>query len=211
MSVTAERIGDVIVPVLTDLGLHLYDLEYTGASLRVLVDREGGVDLADLTAATRSVSAALDEADLISNAYTLEVSSPGLERNLRTPVHFVGAVGDLVKIKTRPNTEGDRRIDGRLVAADDLTITVRGDDGSDNLVQLVDVERARTHFVGDAAPKPGAGSRPGKHPKASTSSAPGASGTKKPKKPKKPKPNSSTTQNSPTTWNSSTTESEATS
>jgi len=165
MSVTAERIGDLILPILNESQVSLYDLEYTGGNVRVLVDREGGIDLAALTEVTRRISAALDEADLVSSAYTLEVSSPGLERNLRTPAHYAGAVGDLVKVKTRPNTAGDRRVDGRLTAADDTTITVRDEDEVDHVIPLADIERARTHFLGDAAPKPGKGSRPGKGPK----------------------------------------------
>lgn len=162
MSVTAERVGDLIVPILSELGLRLYDLEFTGGQLRVLVDRDGGVDLGALTDATRRISASLDEADVISSAYTLEVSSPGLERTLRTPEHFAGAIGELVKLKTRPNTEGDRRVEGTLVSADDRTVTVRDDEGVERTVALADIDRARTHFVGDAAPKPGKGSRPGK-------------------------------------------------
>jgi ribosome maturation factor RimP len=171
MSVTAERIGDLIVPLLSELGLGLYDLEYTGGHLRVLVDRDGGVDLGSITDATRRISLALDEADLISSAYTLEVSSPGLERTLRTPEHYAGAVGELVKLKTRPNTDGDRRVEGRLVASDVHTVTVRGDDDVDHIVSLADIDRARTHFIGDAAPKPGSGSRPGKGPKAAKGAA----------------------------------------
>jgi ribosome maturation factor RimP len=170
MSVTAERIGDLIVPILTEMDLHLYDLEYTGGNVRVLVDRVqdgtvGGIDLSAVTEATRRISTALDEADLISSAYTLEVSSPGLERDLRTPAHFAGAVGDRVKIKTRPNTEGDRRVEGLLTAADESAATVTDDDDVVHVVRLVDIDRARTHFLGDAAPKPGKGSRPGKGPK----------------------------------------------
>lgn len=190
MSITAERVGDLIVPILSELGLRLYDLEYTGGNLRVLIDRDGGVDLGGLTDATRRISNALDEADIISSAYTLEVSSPGLERTLRTPEHFAGAVGELVKLKTRPNTDGDRRVEGRLVASDEATVTVRSeDDDTERVVALTDIDRARTHFVGDAAPKPGKGSRPGKVAKASPTgaAAKASKGAKSPKGTKPPK------------------------
>jgi ribosome maturation factor RimP len=185
MSITAERIGDLVLPILAESGVSLYDLEYTGGNVRVLVDREGGIDLASLTEVTRRVSVALDEADLISSAYTLEVSSPGLERTLRTPAHFAGAVGDLVKVKTRPHTPGERRVDGRLTAADDTNITVVDDDEVAHEVRLVDIERAKTHFVGDAAPKPGKGSRPGKGPKSGAATSKPAKA--KPAKAKSPK------------------------
>ncbi|CAN5432292.1 hypothetical protein BH10ACT3_BH10ACT3_13870 [soil metagenome] len=161
MSVTAERVGDLIVPILSDLGLSLYDLEYTGAAVKVLIDRDGGIDLAALTEATRKLSDALEEADVLPSAYTLEVSSPGLERTLRTPAHYAGAIGELVKVKKRSNTDGERRVEGLLTAADESAITVTADNGDQTVVPLADIDRARTHFVGDAAPKPGKGSRPG--------------------------------------------------
>ncbi|MEX0766921.1 MAG: ribosome maturation factor RimP [Microthrixaceae bacterium] len=161
MSAQAERLGVLISPVLAELGLSLYDLDYSGGNLRVLLDRPGGIDLGAITQATRRISELLDDADIISSAYTLEVSSPGLERNLRTPAHFAGAIGREVKIKTRPSVEGERRVDGTLVASSETTCEVRSASGNSRVVDLIDIERARTHFVGDAAPKPGKGSRPG--------------------------------------------------
>ena len=80
------------------LGLELYDVEISGTGrarvLRVLVDREGGIDLEAIAAATEAVSPLLDQPPLdaaLAGPYTLEVSSPGLERPLRTPAHFAGA------------------------------------------------------------------------------------------------------------------------
>ncbi|MHB1139027.1 MAG: hypothetical protein ACYC2O_08720 [Microthrixaceae bacterium] len=162
MGITADRLTDVVVPVLADLGLDLYDLEFSGSQLRVLVDRPGGIDLDSLTAATRAISGVLDDADLIAAAYTLEVSSPGIERTLRTPAHFVGAIGEVVKITTRPGAEGDRRIEGRLSAADEAGITVDVEDAGPRAIPYGDLQRAKTVFVDPAAPKPGKGSKPGK-------------------------------------------------
>ncbi|CAB4554167.1 unannotated protein [freshwater metagenome] len=172
MSAQAERLGVLIAPVLAELELTLYDLDYSGGNLRVLIDRPGGIDLGAITQATRQISNLLDEADIISSAYTLEVSSPGLERNLRTPAHFAGAIGREVKIKTRPSVAGERRVDGALIASDDTTCEVQFVDGTSRVLQLSDIERARTHFVGDAAPKPGKGSRPGSPSKSKKSGSP---------------------------------------
>ena len=72
-------------PLLSGLGLDLYDLELAGGTLSVTVTRPGGVDLDALTEASRAVSAWLDANDPIPGRYTLDVSSPGLERRLRTP------------------------------------------------------------------------------------------------------------------------------
>jgi ribosome maturation factor RimP len=183
MSAQADRLGVLIAPVLAELELSLYDLDYSGGNLRVLIDRPGGIDLGAITQATRRISNLLDEADIITSAYTLEVSSPGLERNLRTPAHFASAIGREVKIKTRPSVAGERRVDGTLIAADDSTCEVRSEDGSIRVLQLSDIERARTHFVGDAAPKPGKGSRPG-----SAGNKSSTAGKKPSKAAKKPSP-----------------------
>ena len=94
----ADRVRDVVLPLLAERDLELYDVEVAGRDLRVVVDRAAGLDLDRLAEATRAVSRALDDADPIAGAYTLEVSSPGLERRLRTPQHFAGAVGEAVKV-----------------------------------------------------------------------------------------------------------------
>lgn len=155
---TADTIRDVVAPILDERGVDLYDVELTGGTLRVLVDREGGVDLDALGELTRSISGALDAADPMPGRYTLEVSSPGLERPLRTPDHFRAAVGSKVSVKTRPGTEGDRRIDGELVDADDEGATVATADG-ERRIAYVDVERARTVFEWGPADKPASPSK----------------------------------------------------
>ena len=172
MSVTVDRVREVIVPLLADLDVELYDVELIGGSLRVTLDRPGGIDVDAITRATRAISAALDEADPVPGAYTLEVSSPGLERQLRTPEHFQGAVGEDVKVKTRAGVEGDRRAEGRLSAVDDGTVTIELDDGATRTLSIDDIERARTVFEWGPAPKPGKQSTSSKSSKSSKSSNP---------------------------------------
>ena len=106
-------------------------MELRSGVLLVTVDRDGGVDLEALTDANRAVSAVLDELDPIPGRYTLEVSSPGVERTLRTPAHFVKAIGETVTVKTRPQVPGERRRRGVLVAADDDGLTLDVDGGPD--------------------------------------------------------------------------------
>jgi hypothetical protein len=108
--------------------------------------------------------------DPIAGQYTLEVSSPGLERALRRPQHFAGAVGSLVAIKTHPGVEGDRRVRGTLVASDDRSVTVAladGEPGATRVLALDQIERARTVFEWGPAPKPG-----GPRPKSAASGRP---------------------------------------
>ena len=147
----------VLRPVVTDVGLELVDVEMKSGVLQVTVDREGGVDLEALTVANRAVSAVLDEVDPIPGRYSLEVSSPGIERTLRTPTHFAKAVGTTVSVKTRPQVPGERRRRGILVAADDdgFTLDVEGADGEPVRLAYGDVDRARTVFVWGGRDAPG--------------------------------------------------------
>jgi ribosome maturation factor RimP len=167
-----ERLHDIVDPICADLALELVDLEYAGGVVRVTVDRPGGVDMEAIAAATRAISRSLDEHDPISGRFHLEVSSPGLERSLRTPAHFRRAVGSTVRIKTRAGVEGDRRIDGALVAADDdgVTVALAAPASGERHVRYDDIERARTVFEWGPAPKPGSGKQnPGTSAKKSAS------------------------------------------
>lgn len=157
----ADRVREVVLPLLAERDLELYDIEVSGRDLRVFVDRPGGLDLDLLADATRAVSRALDDADPIAGAYTLEVSSPGLERRLRTPHHFAGAVSETVKVKLRAGAarDGERRLEGDVTAADDAGVTLRTSAG-ETTVAYDDIERARTVFEWGPTPKPGKGRRP---------------------------------------------------
>ncbi len=155
----ATRVSPLVEPLLEAHGADLYDVVHGGATLQVLVG--GKIDLDELAVITREISAALDEADPMPDRYTLEVSTPGLERTLRTPVHFAGAVGERVKVRTHPSTEGDRRTDGVLTAADDEGFVV--DTGTEQRrLSYADVERARTVFEWGPQGKPVSPSKKGR-------------------------------------------------
>jgi len=169
---TTTRVRLLIEPLVDELGVSLYDLEYAGGVLRITVQSEGGVDIGTIGKLTRQISHLLDEEDPMPGQYTLEVSSPGLERPLRTPDHFAGAVGSVVALKTKPGVEGDRRVKGTLVSVGDGTATIAPSDaapGSTRVLALDDIERARTVFEWGPAPKPGSGSKPGAAPKSASS------------------------------------------
>jgi|688.fasta_scaffold333738_2 ribosome maturation factor RimP len=161
---TLERVRRMVAPVVADLRLDLYDVEFRGGTLRVTVDTPpgsaGGVDLETLTLVTKMLSRDLDHDDPMPGHYTLEVTSPGLERTLRTPTHFQREVGKTVAIRLRDVVQGERRLQGVLVAADEQSATIRADDLTDRVVTYDQIDRARTVFVWGPAPKPGKG--PGK-------------------------------------------------
>lgn len=147
---TAERVRLLVAPLVEETDAELYDVEFSGGVLRVTVDRDGGVDMGVIGSLTRAISRLIDETDPIPGTFTLEVSSPGLERALRTPEHFGRAVGESVTVKTHPGVDGDRRCAGTLVAADEDTITVEPDDdtaGDRRVLRIDDIERARTKFA----------------------------------------------------------------
>ena len=152
-----EELFTQLQPVIAAAHLELVDVELRSGVLLVTVDREGGVDLEALTDANRAVSSVLDELDPIPGRYTLEVSSPGVERTLRTPAHFAKAVGETVTVKTRPQVPGDRRRRGVLVAADDQGLTLAEDGGPTEGVRLAysDIDKARTVFIWGPEPKAG--------------------------------------------------------
>jgi ribosome maturation factor RimP len=140
--------------LLSELGLHLYDVELAAGTLNVTVSREGGVDLEALTRANRAISAWLDETDPIPGRFTLDVSSPGLERRLRTPEHFQSAVGEVVTLRELRGAEATRRLEGTVVSADESTVTLDDRELGPVSVAIDSVERARTVFEWGASPKP---------------------------------------------------------
>ena len=154
---TITAVHDALAPVVTGLGFALYDVELngTGASrtLRVTIERDGGVDLDAITDVTRAVSPVLDAEPSLAGSYLLEVSSPGLERALRTPAHFAGARGETVSVKFRTEAGSAARVRGVLVEADDRGCVVDTDDGRQEL-SYDDITQARTVFEWGPAPRP---------------------------------------------------------
>jgi ribosome maturation factor RimP len=137
----------------------LYDLELTKGTLNVTVHRAGGVDLEALTKANRSISEWLDLNDPIEGRFTLDVSSPGLERRLRTAEHFRSAVGEVVTLREQREGEPTRRLEGPLIGATDTTVTLVDPGAGEVVVAISAVERARTVFQwgGEAKPSPSRG------------------------------------------------------
>lgn len=176
MEVT-ENVRVLCEPVVDAMGIELYDVERSGGILRVTVDRPGGVSLDQVAEATRRISRLLDEHDPVPGRYTLEVTSPGLERNLRTPDHFRRAVGMQVSIRVRKPEGGAERVSGVIVATDDdgVTLTPAGG-GPDEHLTFSLIDRARTVFEWGGAERTGGSRRTkGNKTTGTTSPAPSSS------------------------------------
>jgi ribosome maturation factor RimP len=136
-------------PVVEASGLELVDVgfhrEHGRRILRVTVDREGGVDLEAISRASERVSRRLDLEGFGPGPYTLEVSSPGLERPLRGPRDFARKVGERVKVKTAHPVEGARTLLGTLVAAGDREVRIATESG-ERAVSYEEITSAQTVF-----------------------------------------------------------------
>lgn len=153
-----SRVRDLIAPIASDLGLDIYDVEQRGGMLRITLDTPAGSDsgltLDTLALASRLMSKELDQHDPIPSGYTLEVTSPGVERSLRAPEHFQRAIGMVAAIRLS-NVEADqRRVQGEILAADADEVTIRGTEG-ERVIRYADIDRARTVFEWGPRPKPG--------------------------------------------------------
>jgi ribosome maturation factor RimP len=143
---TGDELRALIEPAVERLGYELTDLEArlsgSGGVLRLFIDQEGGVGLADCEKVSRAVSALLDVEDPIPGHYDLEVSSPGLDRRLTKPDHFQRFTGETLKVQMRLPIAGRRRFRGRLIAADDSNIVLEVD-GAEHCLPLATIDSAR--------------------------------------------------------------------
>jgi len=118
-----EKVKAIIEPVLLEEGLELYDIEWHPAGrhscLRIFIDKEGGVTIDDCKRVSSQIGDLLDVEDLIHTSYLLEVSSPGLTRELKKPLHFKKSIGKLAKIVLKEPLEGRQILKGKIIEADE--------------------------------------------------------------------------------------------
>ncbi|MEY8387142.1 ribosome maturation factor RimP [Oscillospiraceae bacterium 38-13] len=134
MKKITELTAELAAPAIAEAGCTLWDVEYVKEGgawyLRVLLDKEGGVDILDCEAISRKLSDLLDEADPIEGSYTLEVGSAGAERALKRPEDFARFLGSPVLVKLYRAMEGRKEIPGVLTAYDggsgDVTVESGG-------------------------------------------------------------------------------------
>jgi ribosome maturation factor RimP len=123
-----DRVQEVILPILWALGLELVEVVCVGQGprsvVRVLIDKPGGVTVTDCEQAHKALGPALDVADPFPHAYTLEVSSPGLDRPFKRLQDYQRAIGKEVSLKLRQPLNGQWRVIGRLVEADEQAVSL---------------------------------------------------------------------------------------
>ena len=147
----ADNVYDLLAPFFQGRELEIYDLAFGGGVLRIIVDKPGGVGLDEVADASKVASRLLDDNDIVPGRYTLEITSPGLERPLRRPGHYARAVGETISVKLGPQIEGKRRIQGVLTGSDNDGITIE-ENGVPRRVAFNDITKARTVF--EWGPKP---------------------------------------------------------
>jgi ribosome maturation factor RimP len=196
MTDKANEIATLLAPTVQSLGLELLGVEYLptpgGALLRLYIDvpadagEERTVGIEDCEATSREVSAQLDVADPISGHYTLEVSSPGVDRPLFTASQFARFMGETAKVTLKLPQDGRRRLQGAIVSVDGNNITFDVD-GTQFTVAIDNIEKARlvpdwaALGLAPAVDKSGRDLRPGKAKKPGREKAAGnKTPTKKP-------------------------------
>jgi ribosome maturation factor RimP len=148
-----EQIEKLVQPILEDLGCELVDLEYQreerGWVLRIFLDKDGGINLDDCATASREISSLIDVENVIDTAYSLEVSSPGIERPLKKVSDFERFSGQLAKIKTLDAIDPDVSGKNRKT----FVGTLSGFEGDDVLLKLkknTDAIRISLHQIDKA-------------------------------------------------------------
>lgn len=140
------QLAELLAPTVESLGFELWGLELVSpqrkATLRLYIEREAGVSVDDCAVVSRQVSAVLDVEDPIKGEYTLEVSSPGIDRLLFKPEQYALYVGEPIEVKLRLPYEGRRKFRGWLMGLEQGDVVVRIDD-HDYLLPLRSVDRAR--------------------------------------------------------------------
>jgi ribosome maturation factor RimP len=145
-----KRIWEIAEPLVADEGLEVVDIDYrregTGMMLRLYLDRdEGGVTLDELAPVSRQLGNVIEVNDVIPGSYTLEVSSPGLNRRLRRPKHFQRFVGKRVRVRTVEHHAGRRSFLGPLRSVGEDGIEVEVEDGV-RFIRFEDISQANYEY-----------------------------------------------------------------
>lgn len=131
MATKSEQLNALIEPVVTGLGYQLWGIDFASQGrhsvLRIFIDAEAGISVDDCAAVSRQVSGVMDVEDPISTEYTLEVSSPGMDRPLFTLEQFAQYVGHQVQVRLRSPYEGRRKFSGLLKGVEDEDVVIEVD------------------------------------------------------------------------------------
>ena len=145
---TAEEVWKLAEPIAAQLGLVLWDVQFVKEGvlwyLRIFIDKEGGVTIDDCVNMSHAMDQPLDDANLINQAYHLEVSSPGIERELTRPEHYEMLEGCAVILRRiRPDETGEREIAGLLMGLHNGVVTITTESGAEYSVARKDLSSVR--------------------------------------------------------------------
>ncbi|WP_461204424.1 ribosome maturation factor RimP [Clostridium sp. DL1XJH146] len=139
-----DKLIELFLPIINQLGYELYYVEYVNEDdenfLRIYIDNVNGIDLDDCTKVSRTISELLDEIDPIDEAYFLEISSPGVERQLFTDKHLETYLGSSVTIELINKFNGKNTIDGNLISYTNDLITIKNK-GSKISIKRINIEK----------------------------------------------------------------------
>jgi len=142
-----DKVRDFLESLLPTMGLELFDVEFRreghGWVLRIFIDCESGVSLDHCSNVSRELGRYLDVEDFIENAYHLEVSSPGLERPLRSIQDFIRFCGKSAKVKLHEALDGRKTLEGTIAAVEDDKISLKLADGSSVQFTFEMINKAR--------------------------------------------------------------------
>jgi ribosome maturation factor RimP len=131
MDATVTRVWELAAPLVNSEGMEIVDIEFRyegsrgGKVLRLYLDKEGGPNVDDLSRVSHQLSELLDTQDVVPGTYTLEVSSPGINRPLKRPEHFARFVGKRIRVRTRDSIDGRRSFLGTLQEVLENQITLK--------------------------------------------------------------------------------------
>ena len=147
-----ETVRDAVSPTITELGYDIWDITYSkvGADyhLEITIDSPNGINIEDCEKVHRAIDPILDEVDPIEGFYYLDVSSPGIERELRTDAHILHSIGQKVEAKLFAAKDGRRVVCGILKSFEDGALVITEQTGDITLVQN-EVSKLRTIFFED--------------------------------------------------------------
>jgi ribosome maturation factor RimP len=156
MDATLARIWALAAPLAEMQGLEVFDIELKhegtrgGRVLRLYLDKAGGPNMDELSRVSRELSDLLDANDVVEGAYTLEVSSPGINRPLKRPEHFVPFVGKKVRVRTREMINGRRSFLGQLLEVSEEKIAL-SQDGARCEIPFAQIEKSNYEHDWSAA------------------------------------------------------------
>ena len=150
MSKIEEKVESLVSKTINDLGYSIYDIMYVKEGkdyyLRIFIDNENGISLNDCDKVNDAITDMLDSANYIKDQYFLEISSPGIERNIRTDKHLQLNLNEEINVKLFKAIEKKKELEGILKKFDDETITLENENNDDIIIQRNNISSMKRAF-----------------------------------------------------------------